>query len=157
MRILNTNQILSNRILIPKYKYHCNTEVLTVPFQLEHLLDYCCKKKVCEASVMFFFHFCVFISSISFTISFTSISAREVNLQWKETGEGLLDTWNYNSNARCYNFRMGWGEFSNSNIAWLLIVGVKHIRDPTTNDVISLLFYVIILAHRVCYFDKYIA
>ena len=73
-----------------------------------------------------FFHFCVFIASISFTISFTSISAREVNLQWKERGEGLLDTWNYNLNAHCC-------ELSSSNIAQKLILGVKYIKDPTTN------------------------
>ena len=117
MRILNTNEILSNRILIPKYKYHCNTEVLTVPFQLEHLLDYCCKKSL--------WSFCDVFFSL-FTISFTSISAREVNLQWKERGEGLLDTWNYNLNAHCC-------EISSSNIAQKLILGVKYIKDPTTN------------------------
>ena len=129
MRILNTNEILSNRILIPKWKYQCNTEVLTVPFQLNTCYSTVVKKKFAYCLWSFcdvFFHFCVFIASISFTISFTSISAREENLQWKERGEGLLDTWNYNLNAHCC-------EISSSNIAQKLILGVKYIKDPTTN------------------------
>ena len=80
MRILNTNEILSNRILIPKWKYQCNTEVLTVPFQLNTCYSTVVKKKFayCLWSFcdVFFSLLCVHRFNILYNIIYLYICSR---------------------------------------------------------------------------------